>query len=309
MGFCRPIFLLFRRLMPRAFALGALTALAALQLAVARAEPLPIGPGKRIFDIGGTPIEVYTYTPTNYAGGPLLLSLHGTNRNADGYRDYAKPLADRFGFVVVAPRLDRERFPAWRYQTGGLVRDQKAAGEFRVEPETQGTGRLLLDIIDAVRAAEGRADLPYYIIGHSAGGQALSRFAAFIPNEARRIVIANPSTYVWPTRNERFPLGFGGLPDALGSDEAIRRYLAQPVTIFLGTADVKRDRNLNVREDAMRQGWNRYERGLNAFRAARDVAQDKGWTFNWRLVEVPGVGHSARRMYASPEADSALFAK
>lgn len=287
-------------------------ALSALLLCVAlagRSEPIPTGSGQRTLDVAGTAIELYTYKPANYAGGPLLLSLHGTNRNADGYRDYTKPLADRFGLLIVAPKFDSGRFPVWRYQNGGIARasgkaDTKAV---TVSPESQWTGQVFLRIIEAVSADEGRPGLPYYLIGHSAGGQTLSRFAAFVSNKAQRIVIANPSTYVWPTRDAGFPYGFGGLPERLSSDDAIRRYLAQPVILLLGTADINHDRNLVVTEGAMRQGANRYERGLNAFREARNLAQEKGWEFNWRLVEVPGVGHNARRMYASPQAEAALF--
>ncbi|MCW5604174.1 MAG: hypothetical protein KIT18_06485, partial [Burkholderiales bacterium] len=266
-----------------------------------RAEPLPTGSGRIVIHIGGTPIEVHTYKPERYAGGAILVSLHGLGRNVEGYRDYAIPLADRHGFLVIAPLFDRERFRVWRYQAGGMVRDQRTTGKFHVEPEAQWTGRIFLALVDVVRATEGRPGLPYLLIGHSAGGQALSRFAAFIPNDAQRIVIANPSAYVWPTRGERFPYGYGGLPEKFSSDDAIRRYLAQPVTLLLGTADVKRGPDLNVQEGAERQGVNRYERGLNAYHAAQQVAKEKGWTFNWRLVEVQGVGHSARRMYAAPE--------
>lgn len=271
------------------------------------AQALPAGKSQHGMEVDGIAIEIHTYKPAGYADGPLLITLHGLGRNVSGYRDYAMPLADRHGLLVVAPLFDRKRFPVWRYQTGGLVRDQKTSGEFKVEPKDKWTGQLLLGLIDAVRAAEGRPDIPYYFMGHSAGGQALSRFAAFIPHAARRIIIANPSTYLWPSRSERFPFGFGGLPEFLSNDEAIRRYLAQPITILLGTADIKRGPDLNIREGAEKQGPNRYERGLNAFRAARQVARDKGWDFNWRLAEVPGVPHSARRMYAAPETGVALF--
>jgi poly(3-hydroxybutyrate) depolymerase len=280
----------------------------AASLAAAQAEPLPAGRSQRVLDLGGTAIEVHTYRPEKYAGAGVIVSLHGLARNAAGYRDSTIPIAERHGLLVVAPLFDRERFPTWRYQAGGIVRDQRVGGAFNVEPEAEWTGRLLLAIVAAVRAAEGRPDLPYFFIGHSAGGQALSRFAAFVPNEARRIVIANPSTYLWPTRAERFPYGFGGLPESMANDEAIRRYLAQPITILLGTADVKRDANLNVGPGAERQGANRHERGWNAFRAAQQAARENGWPFNWRLVEVPGVGHSARRMYAEPQAAQALLA-
>lgn len=270
------------------------------------AQPYPAGSSQRSVSIGSETIELFAYKPEKYRGGPVLLVLHGLGTNAPGYRNHAIPLADSLGFLVIAPLFDRKRFPTWRYQTGGIVRDQRVESEFTIEPETHWMGRTFLSIIDAVRAAEGRPDLGYSLIGHSAGGQTLSRFAAFMSHAAKHVIIANPSTYMWPSRDERFPYGFGGLPSALSDDAALRRYLAQPVTLLLGTADLRRDNNLNVREGAERQGSTRYERGHNAYNAARQLAADKGWDFRWKLVEVPAVGHSARRMFGSIEAQAAL---
>ena len=272
------------------------------------AEPYPAGSSKRSVNINGEAIELFAYKPAHYSGGPVLLVLHGLGTNAPGYRDYAVPLADQLGWLVIAPLFDRKRFPTWRYQTGGIVRDQRASDEFTIEPDAQWMGRLFLAIIDTARAAESRPGLGYALIGHSAGGQALSRFAAFVPHAAKRIIIANPSTYLWPSRDERFPYGFGDLPPALANDDALRRYLAQPVTLLLGTADIKRDADLNVRDGAERQGANRLERGHNAFNAARQLAQEKGWPFGWRLLEVPNVGHSARLMFGAAQALQALTA-
>jgi poly(3-hydroxybutyrate) depolymerase len=286
---------------------------AALAIAAAAASaaagPLPEGEALRSITIDGETLDLNTYKPPGYSKGPVLLVLHGLGANAPGYRDYAIPLADAHGYLVIAPLFDRKRFPGWRYQTGGMVRNQRAVGDFEVRPESQWTGRLFLAIIDAVRAIEGEPKLPYSIIGHSAGGQALSRFAAFVPHEAGRIVIANPSTWLWPAREERFPYGYGGLPPALSDDAALQRYLAQPVIVMLGTADTRRDNNLNLREEAERQGLNRLERGRNAYHAAQDLARERGWKFAWQLVEVPGVGHSARRMFGSAQALDALSAK
>jgi len=45
---------------------------------------------------------------------------------------------------------------------------------------------------------------------------------------------------------------------------------------------------------------------MNTYRAAQKLAQARGWAFNWRLVEVPGVGHSAARMFRSEQAIAAL---
>jgi len=36
------------------------------------------------------------------------------------------------------------------------------------------------------------------------------------------------------------------------------------------------------------------------------VAREHGWPFNWRLIVVPGVGHSDSRIFASKQAVEAL---
>jgi pimeloyl-ACP methyl ester carboxylesterase len=277
-----------------------------LLAATACAEPLPFGVGRIVVDLDGAPVEVHTYKPGHYHGAGLIVTLHGVARNAAGYRDYSVALGERLGMIVVAPLFDRERFPGWRYQMGGIVRERRAAGEQQVEPEARWFGRTLLALVAAVRSAEAAPQLPYSFIGHSGGAQALSRVAAFVPTEARRIVLANPGTYLWPARDLTFPFGFGGLPERLQNDAMLERYLAQPLVILLGTADVRQDADLNMSEAAMAQGPNRYERGRRAWRTAEALAKARGWKMNWILVEVPGVGHSGRRMLASEEAVQAL---
>ena len=58
---------------------------------------------------------------------------------------------------------------------------------------------------------------------------------------------------------------------------------------------------------ARAQGKTRYQRGLNVYKVATNVALDKGWSCNWRLIVLPGVGHSARKMFASKQAVDALL--
>jgi poly(3-hydroxybutyrate) depolymerase len=281
------------------------SALAFLIPLYAFGTPLPSGKSELTVDVDGAAIEIHAYKPERRAARGVLLTLHGVGRNAAGYRDHAIPIAERHGFVVLAPYFDARRFPTWRYQHGGIVRPAKS-GEASVEADERWTGRVLVKIVDAVRTREGTADAPYYMLGHSGGAQALSRVAGLMSTGAQRLVIANPGTYLWPTRDMRFPDGFGGLPQQWSNDETIRRYLAQPITLLLGTADVKQDADLSTRESAMAQGANRYERGINAFRTAQRVAQARGWAFNWKMVEVPDVGHSAARMFRSEEAVAVL---
>jgi poly(3-hydroxybutyrate) depolymerase len=283
----------------RALLLGA-----CLVAAAAGAAPFPAGDSTTEITVDERAIEVFVYKPGNYAGRALMVSLHGLGRNAAGYRDAGRGLADRFGALLIVPLFDRERFPTWRYQQGGIAR-RNSDGTLSVEPPGHHTGDLLQGIVDAVRADEGNRDMPYVLIGHSAGGQLLVRVAAFGRASAERIVIANPSTWVMPSLDEAYPYGFGGLPAELAGEQALQRYLAQPVTVLLGTADTGTN-NLSMTAGAMRQGSTRHARGLNAFHAAQALAKRRGWPFGWRLAEVPGVGHSASRMYRSPLVAAAL---
>ncbi len=258
--------------------------------------------------IGGAAIQVHYYKPAHYNGGPLLVSFHGLSRNVAGYVDAARPIADRHGMLIVAPLFDAKRFAYQRYQALGITRVPRkvTSGDIAVEPRENWTSAIIATLIEHVRTREQRRDLEYYLLGHSAGAQIANRIAAFAPHTARRIVIANPSSYVWPTRDARFPYGFGDLPVEMNDDHALRRYLAQPLTLLLGTADTAITPDLDVLPPAMRQGAMRYERGINTYRAAQSLAQEKGWAFNWRLVEVPNVGHDARRMYGGPQAAAAF---
>jgi hypothetical protein len=262
------------------------------------AAPIAPGNGQQTADLNGTKLVVYTYRP-RCSNPKVLFVFHGLNRNADGYRDHARPLGDRLCALIVAPQFDQDRFPARKYQRGGIV---DARG--RVEPPTEWTGQLVVELGDWLWRQEGRR-LAYSMIGHSAGAQFLSRIAAFIPNEARHMVIANPSTWVLPSLDIDAPYGLRGVYSNDQATIELRRYLAEPVTVFLGQEDVG-DEDRNDSPEALAQGTTRYDRGLNAFAAARKAAGSLGAPFGWRLVELPGVGHNAAKMFSSRQAFEAL---
>lgn len=280
-----------------------LSPIVAFVLAASASAETPAAPvsgkGSLTLSISGQNVEVFTYRPAGFTNGPLLIVMHGVNRNAEDYRDFAVPLADKLGMLVVAPHFDKERFPSEAYQRGNVL----AEGVARSREEW--TYSAIPLIVEEVRRREGRADMPYFALGHSAGGQFLTRMAAFLPGDAKRIVAGNPGTHLFPTRELPFPYGFGGLPEELGGDEAIKRYLAAPLTLLLGTEDTGSE-HLDVSETAMKQGATRLERGRRCFRMAQALAKEKGWPFQWRLVEVEGIGHDASKMLATTEAAAAL---
>ena len=276
--------------------LGAVGSMACLAtIGSASAAKIEIGAGEQTVSLD-VPLDIYTYRPADCVPSGFLIVFHGVDRNADTYRDDAKPLADKLCLIVAAPLFDKQRFPGWRYQHGGVVH------RHALQNSANWTGNLVLQLASWLRQQESVPSMPYYLIGHSAGAQFLSRVAAYVPSDARRIVIANPSTHVLATLDDDPPYGFGGMPSA---PEMLKRYLAAPVTIFLGQED-HGSKNLADDADAEEQGGTRFERGERAFHQAEDVARQHGWPFGWRLVEVPGVGHSARSMFASTMAVDAL---
>lgn len=251
--------------------------------------------------IAGIDLPVFTYRPAQCTPATLLVVFHGVQRNGAAYRDHAIPLAERLCAIVVAPQFDAARFPRDVYQYGG------ASAAHGLSRDPRQPRALVAPLVGWARQASGIAAPRVVLLGHSAGAQFLDRVAAYGAPDIARIVIANPSTWVMPSATDAAPFGFGfgGFGTARDADDALRAYLAQPITVLLGTADTG-NRHLVRGRMADAQGPTRHARGLHAFQAARAAAESRGWAFGWRLVEVPGVGHDAPRMFASPEALEAV---
>ncbi|MBL8862969.1 MAG: hypothetical protein JNK02_13305 [Planctomycetes bacterium] len=276
--------------------------LALATLALLGDPAIPTGSARLDLDLDGTRLEVFTHKPRDWQGQRMLLVFHGVNRNADEYRDHAVVLAERFSMLVVAPRFDAERFPSRKYQRGGILEEDGTAAK----PEDW-TYAFVPKIARGIREREGRPQLAYWLIGHSAGGQFCMRMAAFQATGAERIVAANAGSALFPVRDAAFGYGFGGLPETLASDAILRGYLAAPLTLYLGTADDREDEWLDTSPPALRQGPGRLQRNRAAFEAARALAAEKGWAFAWSKVEAQDVGHDHERMFAHPSVEEALF--
>jgi pimeloyl-ACP methyl ester carboxylesterase len=258
-------------------------------------EPIQSSSGQQTVSLGGSQRLVLTYRPSRCRTPSLLFVFHGLG-GAQSYRKSASILADKTCMIVVAPQFETR---TETYQLGGIVRKGviQDPSEWKID--------IVSHVVDWARKETGVSN--YYLLGHSAGAQFLSRVAAFLPTQALRIVIANPSTHVLPSLVVGAPFGFGGLFSSETAEAHLRSYLQQPVTIYLGEADIgEDDDDLNLTAPAMAQGKTRFERGMNAFNAGKALAADRSWSFNWRLVRAPGVGHSARAMFSAPQAVDAL---
>ena len=286
--------------MVRAWLFSAL--LAALQASAAAALDVPAGKAEIKLAVGNVELQIFTYRPANWSGEKMLFVMHGVLRNAGEYRDHAVGMGDRFDALIVAPKFDSERFSNRQYQRGGVLREDQSAA-----PPEEWTYALIPKLAAAMREATGKPKLPYWVIGHSAGGQFVMRMSAFQDTGAERLVAANPGSALLPTRDMEFGYGFGGLPKRLANRKRLRRYLAAPLTIYLGTADDQPDEDFDDSDEAMQQGGGRHQRGLALYWSGRTLAAARGWPFAWKLVEAPGVGHDHEKMFDHPNCAVALF--
>jgi poly(3-hydroxybutyrate) depolymerase len=218
---------------------------------------------------------------------PVVFIMHGVYRDADRYRDQWADLALRHGFIAVVPQFSRADFPGSRgYNTGYFANEDGSS-----RPRALWSFAAIEPLFDEVRARFGTQVSRYAIYGHSAGAQFVHRYVLFMP-EARieHAIAANAGWYTMPDLATGFPYGLGDTPvDAAG----LRAALGKPLTVMLGTADTDRDDpNLRKTPEADAQGLHRYARGQVFLAEGERAAEVLDAPFGWRLVTVPGIGHS-----------------
>lgn len=251
---------------------------------------------------GTEPLNVETYVPAACTTKPcpLLIAIHGLERNAERARDNWVEAAERYGLLIAAPHFDKERFPTRLFQQGG-VRDETDSARWVYASIERFFDRAL---------ASGRvAGSSYILFGHSAGAQVVHRMALLMPNARFSTAIsANAGYYTLPLRGEAggfaYPYSLNGTP---ATDASLSAVLAKSLLVMLG----ERDDNpahpqLNHSRGAEAQGPNRLARGRHFMAVAAAEAARLKVESRWREIVVPGVGHDSRRMAAA--AAEALFA-
>ncbi|HEY0295697.1 MAG TPA: alpha/beta fold hydrolase [Bordetella sp.] len=298
---------------------------------------------------GAGELPVYANRPIDAPAPGIrqaFIIVHGTLRNADDYyaiglKVLAQAGEDGRHSLLVAPQFLTEpdvrahslpgQVLAWSqngWKDGAAARRPAPISSFSA--------------FDALLAhfADRRLypDLSSVIVvGHSAGAQAVQRYAVAGQGEAAltragiavRYVVANPSSYAYFDEQRPAPAGgfapadAGACPSAVqwkygmamappyvsaqdgGTIEA--RYAARKVTYLLGMNDTDPRRHFIDRScAAMAQGPYRLARGLAYFDYVRR-RHPSG--LRQSLVEVPGVGHDGAGMLTSACGMAVLFGR
>jgi len=169
------------------------------------------------------------------------------------------------------------------------------------------------------------------LIGHSAGGQFLSRYAVGnasrdFPGIRKHFIIANPSTYLYldsrrplsGSVNEFSAPNAADCPDfddyhygmahrnaymnRLSVPELVTQFAMSEVSFLLGEQDTLED-GLDESCAAMLQGRNRWERGQAYFHYLENYYPSS----KHHRVTVPGVGHDHGLIFQSKEGMATLF--
>lgn len=272
-------------------------------------DPTPFQePGRRhvihedVSPAGTEAINVETYVPAACTGKPcpLLIAIHGLERNAETARDNWVEAAERHGLLIAAPHFDRDRFPTRQFQQGG-VRDEADPARWVYASIERFFDRAL---------ASGRVAGPSYILfGHSAGAQFVHRMVLLMPTARYSTAIsANAGYYTLPVRGEgggfAYPYSLNGTP---ATEATLATAFAKPLVVMLGERDDDPAHpQLNHSRGADAQGPNRLARGRHFMAVAATEAARLKVESPWREILVPGAGHDSRRMAAA--AAQALFA-
>ena len=244
-------------------------------------------------DWSGPSIPVRLFVPdAAHAKTPIVIVMHGASRDAQRYYDDWRAEAAKHGFIVVVPYFSREDFPRSRHYNLGHVFDRET-GAPRQAPSW--TFAAIEPLFDAVVERIDGEQAQYTMFGHSAGSQFLHRFLYYVPEaRVKRAIAANAGWYTMPDYGVDYPYGLdgSGVPESV-----LANYFARDLVVLLGDADtVREDEDLRKAPEAELQGRHRYDRGHTFYRVARAKAGDLGVDFGWRLVEVPGAGHSNAEM-------------
>jgi pimeloyl-ACP methyl ester carboxylesterase len=267
-----------------------------------------------------TGIQIFGNLVANPTITSALVVVHGAERNAKSALEHGQTAAKKAGVgsttLVLAPWFKTKADHPAKGEPVWSSDDWKSGGgkvsSFAVMDD------LLAQLADRKRFPKL---VNVALAGHSAGGQFVQRYAIFGRAQGSvSYVVVNPSSYCYlgperpstdgstytvpktPCAFDRYKYGLArraGYVAELTAEQARAQYTARRVTILSGGADITHEGALDTSCPAMLQGPHRRARGAYFSQRYPSPSHDR--------VVIPGVGHDAARMLASPLAWPALF--
>ena len=258
-------------------------------------EPIQLetGTGIFIYQYLDKDIQVFYYTPENInENTPVVFTMHGGGRDAEGARDAMINKAIQYNFIVVAPKISETDFSGGDgYNLGNVFVDGDNPSEATINSEEEWSFSIIEPLFDQIIASTETTVETYHITGFSAGAQFVHRFMFFKPNaRINKIVASGAGWYTVMNNNISFPYGFKNSPL---TNNLIQELLNNSVFIQVGSLD--NDPNapgLRHNDYADAQGLHRLERGIHFYDRAQLIAQNNSYNSNWSFTIINGIGHN-----------------
>jgi hypothetical protein len=276
----------------------------------------------------------------------LVIVIHGAVRNADEYfqgvleAGVSAGGADKISLIIAPQFIIEEDIKA--FQLGGDMAywsengwkggDNSKTSQVHLRQMQVSSFKFLDSTFERLVAGGCFPNVSQVVIvGHSAGGQFVNRYAAgggaekvFDPlGVPVRYIIANPSSYLYFDAQRRVPgtISQFSLPDssacpeynkykygleelnsymaAVGTPEILNRYPHKEIAYLQGGEDNDPEAYLLDRTcEAMLQGEQRQQRGLIYYNYLQYLFGDLVQK-NQAIEIIPGVGHSFKHMFTS----------
>jgi pimeloyl-ACP methyl ester carboxylesterase len=233
----------------------------------------------------------------------VLLLVHGTPGSEETALEVAEDfaagfisIAKRKGLILLAPAFDQRNFGG-RAGPGGGYR-----GLFGREI---GADEFVNEIVARSEASVPTFDGTFYLYGHSAGGQFVSRYAVLHPGRLRAAVISAAGSYAFPNPQAAWADGMLPLqrmmawdgdveskavdirPDPNGWLEAAQL----PITVLVGDGD-----DTEMFQSPTQKGTSMKDRARCWVEQMNALAESHGKVGRVRLVIAPAAGHDSREL-------------
>ena len=267
-----------------------------------------------------------------------IIVVHGQNRNASDYFNSINSIASSLGLqnetLIIAPQFllleDIDSWdlgatiPYWQNNTGWTTGNQSLS-TLQHPRDFQLSSFTVIDSLLLFIHSEFTSVEEIILVGSSAGGQLLNRYAGGSPvklNEKIRFIISAPSSFLYFDENRyEYPNSWAlpngcnnyneykyGLDDLnnymslAGKDSIIARYQKRKIIYLVGAQD-----NGGTTDcQSMVQGQHRLERSLNYYNYLQHYFSQEIIN-KQRIIIIPSVDHYHDEIFSSPCGKKAIF--
>lgn len=245
--------------------------------------------------------QFYAYIPAQPPADPeVLVVIHGTPQSWDSaeftahyYAEIWFPFAEKHGLILIVPAFTQQDFSS-RYGDRALTGYRALFGREICADEW------IIQLVETYQGEYSIPGSPFYLYGHSAGGQFTARFLLTHPDRIIKAVISSAATYPQPDPLIAWPYGMGSLNTEIKWDDGSltsvdvkpdeETWLAAtqvPLIVIVGLGDTAK-----LPQFPGQKGFDRYTIASNWVQDMCDFAEQRGQSCAFEFVMIPGKGHS-----------------